>query len=61
MTRSSISIEKQNEDVFEVTVVDSITTTHEVTMKNLMRVTVFMKLWILSLKETVQKDQNASH
>ena len=32
MTRSSISIEKQNDDVFEVTVVDSITTTHEVTI-----------------------------
>ena len=32
MTRSSISIEKRNDDVFEVTVVDSITTAHEVTI-----------------------------
>ena len=32
MTRSSISIEKRNDDVFEVTVVDSITTTHKVTI-----------------------------
>ena len=29
MTRSSISIEKRNDDVFEVTVVDSITTTYD--------------------------------
>ena len=32
MTRSSISIEKRNGDVFEVTVADSITTTHTVTV-----------------------------
>ena len=32
MTRSSISIVKRNDNVFEVTVVDSITTTHEVTI-----------------------------
>ena len=32
MTRISISIKKRNYDVFEVTVADSITTTHEVTI-----------------------------
>ena len=32
MTRSSISIEKRNDDVFEVTVADSVTTTHTVTV-----------------------------
>ena len=32
MTRSSISIKKRNDNVFEVTVADSITTTHEVTI-----------------------------
>ena len=32
MTRSSISIEKQNDNVFEVTVADSVTTTHTVTV-----------------------------
>ena len=32
MTRSSISIKKRNDNVFEVTVLDSITTTHEVTI-----------------------------
>ena len=32
MTRSSISIEKRNDNVFEVTVTDSVTTTHTVTV-----------------------------
>ena len=32
MTRSSISIEKRNDNVFEVTVADSVTTTHTVTV-----------------------------
>ena len=32
MTRSSISIKKRNDNVFEVTVADSMTTTHEVTI-----------------------------
>ena len=32
MTRSSISIEKRNDDVFEVTVADSVTTSHTVTV-----------------------------
>ena len=32
MTRSSISIEKRNDNVFEVTVADSVTTTHAVTV-----------------------------
>ncbi len=32
MTRSSISIEKRNNNVFEVTVADSVTTTHAVTV-----------------------------
>ena len=35
MTRSSISIEKRNDDVFEVTVVDTSTTTHTVTVTDL--------------------------
>ena len=32
MTRSSISIEKRNDNVFEVTVADNVTTTHTVTV-----------------------------
>ena len=32
MTRSSISIEKRNDNDFEVTVADSVTTTHTVTV-----------------------------
>ena len=32
MTRNSISIEKRNDNVFEVTVADSVTTTHTVTV-----------------------------
>ena len=32
MTRSSVSIEKRNDNVFEVTVTDSVTTTHTVTV-----------------------------
>ena len=32
MTRSSISIEKRNDNVFEVTVADSVTTIHTVTV-----------------------------
>ena len=32
MTRSSISIEKRDDNVFEVTVADSVTTTHTVTV-----------------------------
>ena len=32
MTRSSISIEKRNDNVFEVTVAGSVTTTHTVTV-----------------------------
>ena len=32
MTRISISIEKRNDNVFEVTVADSVTTTHTVTV-----------------------------
>ena len=32
MTRSSISIEKRNDNIFEVTVADSVTTTHAVTV-----------------------------
>ena len=32
MTRRSISIEKRNDNVFEVTVADSVTTTHTVTV-----------------------------
>ena len=32
MTRCSISIEKRNDNVFEVTVADSVTTTHTVTV-----------------------------
>ena len=32
MTRSSISIEKRNDNVFEVTVADSVTTAHTVTV-----------------------------
>ena len=32
MTRSSISIEKRNDNVFEVTIADSVTTTHTVTV-----------------------------
>ena len=32
MTRSSISIAKRNDNVFEVTVADSVTTTHTVTV-----------------------------
>ena len=32
MTRSSISIEKRNDNVFEITVADSVTTTHTVTV-----------------------------
>ena len=34
MTRSSISIEKRNDNVFEVTVANSVTTTHTVTVND---------------------------
>ena len=34
MTRSSISIEKRNDNVFEVTISDRVTTTHTVTVTN---------------------------
>ena len=41
MTRTSFSVEKQNDNVFEVTVTDSITTSHTVTVtdKDLYKIT----------------------